>query len=115
MSTAAEVAGAGVAGVIPEQDWAAAVAAIRALDGRASVLLVCHVNPDGDALGTMLGFGLGLRQLGLAPQATFPEPYTLTPPFDRLPGLDMLIPPGTAPAAPDLLVCFDAASEGRLG
>ena len=30
----------------------------------AAVLLVCHVNPDGDALGSMLGFGLGLRQLG---------------------------------------------------
>ena len=29
------------------------------------VQLVCHVNPDGDALGSMLGFALGLRRLGI--------------------------------------------------
>jgi len=81
----------------------------------ATVLLVCHVNPDGDALGSMLGFGLGLRQLGFAPLATFPAPFELAPPFDALPGRDLLIDPAGAPAAPDLLICFDAASEGRLG
>jgi bifunctional oligoribonuclease and PAP phosphatase NrnA len=118
-ATIAAQPGAGPAGAIREEDWAAGVAAVRAAaqrpDGPASVLLVCHVNPDGDALGSMLGFGLGLRRLGLAAQATFPEPYTLTPPFDSLPGLDLLIPPGAAPGAPDLLVCFDAASAQRLG
>jgi phosphoesterase RecJ-like protein len=110
---AAEVASA--PGAIHEERWAAAVAAVHALPPSASVLLVCHVNPDGDALGSMLGFGLGLRRLGVPAQATFPAPYTLTPPFDQLPGLDLLVPPTTAPAAPDLLICFDAASEERLG
>ncbi|HKT02329.1 MAG TPA: DHH family phosphoesterase [Rugosimonospora sp.] len=100
---------------VPEEDWTAAVAAFHALPAGASVLLVCHVNPDGDALGSMLGFGLGLRRLGVPAQATFPGPFTLAPPFDQLPGLDLLIPSSAAPAAPDLLVCFDAASEGRLG
>lgn len=99
---------------IAEQSWAAAVAAIHALPADADILLVCHVNPDGDALGSMLGFGLGLRRLGYSPVATFPAPYELVPPFDQLPGLDLLIDPATAPAAPDLLVCFDAASTGRL-
>jgi phosphoesterase RecJ-like protein len=109
----AEVASA--AGAIRDEQWAAAVAAIRDLPLPASVLLACHVNPDGDALGSMLGFGLGLRRLGVPAQATFPAPYTLTPPFDQLPGLDLLIPPTAAPAAPDLFVCFDAASKERLG
>jgi bifunctional oligoribonuclease and PAP phosphatase NrnA len=114
-STAEAARSTAAGGAISEEDWAAAVAAIRVLPERPTVLLVCHVNPDGDALGSMLGFGLGLRRLGLPAQATFPEPYTLAPPFDQLPGLELLIPPAGAPLAPDLLVCFDAASESRLG
>ncbi|HEU4421328.1 MAG TPA: bifunctional oligoribonuclease/PAP phosphatase NrnA [Pilimelia sp.] len=102
-------------------DWAAAVAAVRELPPDARVLLVCHINPDGDALGSMLGFGLGLRRLGFGPlgggqlQATFPGPPVVPEPFRELPGLDMLVPAGEAMADPDLLVCFDAASESRLG
>jgi phosphoesterase RecJ-like protein len=103
------------ASAIGEDDWSAALAAIQALPATASILLACHVNPDGDALGSMLGFGLGLRQLGLAPLASFPAPYELAPPFDQLPGLDLLIDPATAPTAPDLFICFDAASAARLG
>jgi phosphoesterase RecJ-like protein len=120
VSSAAEVASE-VAGQpatppgITEADWSAAVAALQAAPPQASILLVCHVNPDGDALGSMLGFGLGLTRLGHTVQATFPAPYQLTPPFDVLPGLELLIPPSEAPAAPDLLLCFDAASVGRLG
>jgi bifunctional oligoribonuclease and PAP phosphatase NrnA len=105
----------GSASAITEADWAAAVAAIRSLPADGTVLLVCHVNPDGDALGSMLGFGLGLCRLGRTPLATFPGPYDLVPPFDQLPGRELLIDPATAPAAPDLLICFDAASAARLG
>ncbi len=100
---------------IAERNWAAAVDAIGTLRPGASVLLVCHVNPDGDALGSMLGCALGLRRLGIAVQATFPAPYTLTPPFDVLPGAALLVDPATAAAAPDLFICFDAASVSRLG
>jgi phosphoesterase RecJ-like protein len=99
-----------------EADWAAAVAAVRSLPPGGTALLVCHVNPDGDALGSMLGFGLGLRRLGVADlRATFPGPPEVPPPFTGLPGLDLLVPAAEAPAAPDLLICFDAASASRLG
>jgi phosphoesterase RecJ-like protein len=99
-----------------EADWAAAEAAVRSLRPGDQVLLVCHVNPDGDALGSMLGFGLGLRRLGVADvRATFPGPPYVPPPFRELPGLDLLVPAGEAPAEPDLFVCFDAASASRLG
>ena len=51
-----------------------AAEAVARLDRDATILLVCHVQPDGDALGSMLGFGLGLRQLGFTRvSATFPE------------------------------------------
>ncbi|GAB3956001.1 hypothetical protein GCM10027614_66910 [Micromonospora vulcania] len=70
----AQLATTAVAGPA-EADWAAAEALVRALPPTARVLLICHVNPDGDALGSMLGFGLGLRQLGVRRlQATFPGP-----------------------------------------
>jgi phosphoesterase RecJ-like protein len=114
VSTAVPVV-TGSAAAIAAADWDAAVAAIRTLPEDASVLLVCHVNPDGDALGSMLGCGLGLAWLGLAVQATFPAPYELAPPFDQLPGRELLVDPATAPPAPDLLICFDAASANRLG
>jgi phosphoesterase RecJ-like protein len=92
------------------------VAAVRGLGADSRVLLVCHVNPDGDALGSMLGFGLGLRRLGVTGlQATFPGPPVVPEPFRGLPGLDLLVPADDAVTDPDLLVCFDAASESRLG
>jgi phosphoesterase RecJ-like protein len=100
---------------IAEADWSAALLAIKELPAEPSVLLVCHVNPDGDALGSMLGCGLGLAKSGLPVQATFPAPYELAPPFNHLPGRELLIDPADASAAPDLLICFDAASAGRLG
>ena len=82
----------------------------------AVVLLVCHVNPDGDALGSMLGFGLGLRRLGFTRiVATFPEPFEVPPVFDFIPGQELLVPPAQAPTAPDLALSFDAAAVGRLG
>jgi phosphoesterase RecJ-like protein len=99
-----------------EREWAAAVAAVRALRPDSTVLLVCHVNPDGDALGSMLGVGLGLRRLGVRNlQATFPGRPEVPEPLGDLPGLDLLVPEDRAAADPDLLMCFDAASASRLG
>lgn len=93
-----------------------AVAAIQALPRDATVLLVCHVNPDGDALGSMLGAGLGLRQLGFSRVvATFPAPFDVDPVFAFMPGQDLLVAPHAAPREPELGLSFDAASVKRLG
>jgi bifunctional oligoribonuclease and PAP phosphatase NrnA len=97
-------------------EWSAAVDAVQKLPLDAPVLLVCHVNPDGDALGSMLGFGLGLRELGFRRlQATFPGPMEVPEPFAELPGQELLVPAAQAATAPDLMMCFDAASASRLG
>ncbi|MFD0822059.1 bifunctional oligoribonuclease/PAP phosphatase NrnA [Micromonospora zhanjiangensis] len=99
-----------------EAEWAAAVAAVRAVPADGRILLICHVNPDGDALGSMLGFAHGLLRLGLDRlQATFPGPPEVPEPFRGLPGLELLVPADRVDPAPDLVVCFDAASESRLG
>lgn len=112
-----EVAVAGGAPAGPaEAEWVAAVAAVRDLSADARVLLICHVNPDGDALGSMLGFGLGLRQLGVRDlQATFPGPPEVPEPFRWMPGVELLVPQDDTYPDPDLVICFDAASESRLG
>jgi bifunctional oligoribonuclease and PAP phosphatase NrnA len=99
-----------------DAEFAAAVAAVRALPADGRVLLICHVNPDGDALGSMLGFALGLRSMdGLRLQATFPAPFEVPEPFAALPGLDLLVPPAEAWTDPDLVIVFDVAAESRLG
>jgi phosphoesterase RecJ-like protein len=99
-----------------EDDWSAAVAAIRDLSPAGRVLLICHVNPDGDALGSMLGFGLGLRRFGVTRlQATFPGTFEVPEPFAALPGIDMLVPEAEAWTDPELVIAFDAAAESRIG
>src|SRR5690606_27543911 len=97
-------------------EWSAAVEQVEKLSPDAPVLLVCHINPDGDALGSMLGVALGLRGMGFRHlQATFPGQMVLPEPFATLPGRDLLVPAEEAVAAPDLMLCFDAASASRLG
>jgi phosphoesterase RecJ-like protein len=114
----AHAAGAGAAQAAEPQDaseWDAAVAALRGLAPGARVLLACHVNPDGDALGSMLGFGLGLRRLGIEAQASFPGPLEVPDVFRWMPGLDLLVSAEEADPAPDAMLAFDAASIERLG
>ena len=99
-----------------DSDWSAAVTAVRELAPTGRVLLICHVNPDGDALGSMLGFGLGLRRLEVSRlQATFPGPFEVPEPFADLPGIDLLVPEDEAFADPELVIVFDVAAESRLG
>ncbi|MFC4067951.1 DHH family phosphoesterase [Actinoplanes subglobosus] len=96
--------------------WAAAVAAVRSTGPDDEIQLICHVNPDGDALGSMLGFGLGLRRLGFTRvRATFPGDFEVPTPYQRLPGVDLLVPEPDAFAGPRLVLVFDVASESRLG
>jgi phosphoesterase RecJ-like protein len=103
-------------GVPTAADWSAAVSTIRELAPTGRVLLICHVSPDGDALGSMLGFALGLRRVGvLEMQATFPGAFEIPEPFTALPGLDLLVPEAEAYADPELVLIFDVAAESRLG
>ena len=89
-----------------------AAAAIR--DAR-SVALACHVNPDGDALGSMLGLHHALRAAGVESVASFSEPFGVAPHYRELPGLDLLVPPAEFPSEPDVMVTFDSGALYRLG
>jgi phosphoesterase RecJ-like protein len=86
------------------------------------VALVCHVDPDGDALGSMLALRGFLEARGVPTVAAFPtspgdDPRDVRLPaqYGFLPGSERLTPPADFPAAPDVLVALDAGSPDRLG
>jgi phosphoesterase RecJ-like protein len=90
--------------------------AVRLLQEHDEVDLVCHVSPDGDALGSMLALGIALRDRGAKVRASWGnEPFAVPMPYRGLPGLDLLVPADEIPAAPELLVTFDTGSVDRLG
>lgn len=95
-----------------EADWQQAVAALHRAD---EVALVCHVSPDGDALGSMLGLQQTLLRLGKSVTASFGSPFLVPPAYSELPGVDRLVAPVDFPLAPQLLVTFDTGSQDRLG
>jgi phosphoesterase RecJ-like protein len=94
---------------------AALLQAANAIDGASTVALACHVNPDGDALGSMLGLLHVLRAAGRDVVASFPTPFVVAPHYREMPGLDLLTKPDDFPRAPDVMVTFDCGSLGRLG
>ncbi len=85
------------------------------LDPPGELLLACHLNPDGDALGSALALGLALRRRGRALTVSFSEPFTVPETLAHLPGQDLLVPPAEAPDAPEVFVTFDTGSADRLG
>jgi phosphoesterase RecJ-like protein len=89
--------------------------AARAIAGSRSVALACHVSPDGDALGSMLGLLHVLRAAGRDVTASFPTPFVVAPHYRELPGLELLSAPADFPMEADVVVTFDCGSIGRLG
>jgi phosphoesterase RecJ-like protein len=92
------------------------VRAAEVLSGASEVAIACHVNPDADALGSMLGLSAFLRSRGALTVCSFPnEP--LDPPrwAALLPGSTDLVLARDFPAAPAVMVTCDCASFDRLG
>jgi len=91
-------------------DRAAAV-----LLGARRVALACHVNPDGDALGSTLGLHHVLVAAGIESVASFSEPFVIAPHYRELPGLELLTPPDRFPREPAVMATFDSGALSRLG
>ena len=89
--------------------------AADAIRGARAVALACHVNPDGDALGSMLGLHHVLLAAGRNSVASFSEPFGVGPHYRELPGLDLLVPPSEFPSDPEVMVTFDSGALHRLG
>jgi len=93
----------------------ALVRAAEVLGTARSVAIVCHVNPDTDALGSMLGLSIFLRSRDVETVCSFPnDPFELPRWAEVLPGLEALVEPVAFPREPAIMVACDAASMDRL-
>jgi phosphoesterase RecJ-like protein len=95
-------------------DKAVLLAAATALEEAAEISLACHVGPDGDALGSMLGLAEAASNAGKIVKASFGSPFIVPDNLSFLP-TDYLVAPGEMPAQPDVLVVLDVGSADRLG
>ena len=90
--------------------------AATVLGSAPEVALACHLDPDADALGSMLGLSAFLRARGTATVCSFPnEPLKLPRWASFLPGYDDLVEVADYPDAPAVMVTCDCASFDRLG
>jgi phosphoesterase RecJ-like protein len=80
-----------------------------------SPVLLAHVHPDGDALGSMLAMHLLCERNGKRPTSTWGGPFPVAPHYRFLPGLDRAVRPDEVDADPDLVVTFDCGTVARLG
>jgi bifunctional oligoribonuclease and PAP phosphatase NrnA len=89
--------------------------AARLLVGARTVMLLAHVNPDADALGSALALGLALERRGTRVVVSFASPATVPESLRHLPGQHLIRPAALVPDDLDLLVTMDVASVERLG
>jgi len=95
-----------------EADWDAAVAALTSGD---KVLLLAHVSPDADALGSALAVGLALEARGVDVVVSYgDDPFVLPRVLRSLPGQHLLVAPDSITAHP-VVASFDVSSIERLG
>ncbi len=96
----------------PVPHWDAATAAV---DSAVSILLVTHVSPDGDAIGSLLGLAHALRARGktalrLVVDGGVPDYLAF------LPGSDAVLPTISAASGEfDLMISLDSSDEARTG
>lgn len=94
--------------IVGYEDAAGVVAAAS------SVVVCAHVDPDGDAVGSMLGMTRALRQLGKVAVPVLSEPGGVPPTYEFMAGFgDLRLADGLD--AFDLVVALDTPSRARLG
>ncbi len=99
----------------------AAPAIAQILTGKQHVLLITHVNPDGDAIGSLLGLGLSLEARGHAVTLLAPTPLPLY--VTRLGGVERIEVYSKSavyseimalPASVDLIMLVDTGDIRRI-
>ena len=83
----------------------------RHLEAAKSVYVACHILPDGDAVGALLGLGLALRRLGKACTMACADPVSFK--FDFLAGLNDVV--SHPPSTEEVIVTVDCSDLERLG
>ena len=84
-----------------------------ALREHESFVVLSHVRPDGDALGSQIAMGRALQQLGKKVKVWNEE--GLLEKFSFLPGGDLVSLPPNEPEDFDVVLALDTATRQRLG
>ncbi|MGH7935819.1 MAG: DHH family phosphoesterase [Chthoniobacterales bacterium] len=95
---------------LTNSSFAEIAAVLRAHD---FFLVLSHVRPDGDALGSEIAMGLVLQKLGKKVQVWNEE--GLLEKFSFLPGGDLVTSPPNEPEDFDVVLALDTATQQRLG
>jgi phosphoesterase RecJ-like protein len=82
---------------------------------RATSVVVCgHVRPDGDAVGSVLGMTLALREAGISAVPTLANAEDPPSTYSFLPGFGLYVPADQL-EAPDVFMAMDTPTSARLG
>jgi bifunctional oligoribonuclease and PAP phosphatase NrnA len=93
-------------------DWDKTVAALVDAD---EIIVAAHVNPDGDAIGSIVAVTLGLRKLGKKAWPTWGEEVVAVPfNYAFLPGAAEIVQPADVPDVGTFLA-LDCGAADRLG
>jgi len=85
----------------------------RALRESVRFVVLGHVRPDGDALGSQLALGLSLKQLGKDVRIWNEE--GMLEKYSFLPNANLLTKPPAEPEDVDVAIALDTAIQNRLG
>lgn len=86
----------------------------QSIDAARQVLLLTHVEPDADALGSQLSLGKGLELLGRAKRVVMACSDPIPSRYAQMPGCQDIVscpPPGSF----DLIISLDCADQERMG
>ncbi len=86
---------------------------VERLGAASRVLLVLHVRPDGDSIGSTLAMARALRVLGKAAEVVAPDP--IPPNLAFVPGADRVVGAGATRGSFDTALFLDCASLDRIG
>src|SRR4030095_8885776 len=86
-------------------------AIIERLDKSKNVLIASHIRPDGDAIGSLLGLGLALRDAGKSVQMVLVDGVPSS--FRHLEGSELIVKEPTGEY--DTFITVDAADFKRVG
>jgi phosphoesterase RecJ-like protein len=84
------------------------------LAGEPRIVLASHVDPDGDAIGSLCGLSLALSRAGREVYTALSDDGPGPTTYRDVPGFDLLAPASEAPSWP-VLVALDVPVVGRLG
>ena len=88
--------------------------ALVALRRASSVVVCAHVRPDGDAIGSVLGMTLALRENGIAAVPTLANVEDPPSTYSFLPGFGLYVPADQL-EPPDVFIAMDSPTSERLG